>query len=887
MGVKVSEVKLSEVKRREVKRREVKRNGYLNIPSKGKNIPKKNSLNEKNETHAKDVSVLSQEELPKEEVASDAKMYKCFITTKNNGNKMETGEGGSEVKEIVTVEGLQLQAGELGGGKRGKETGAQVGTQEGLQGSVHGGAQGIKGEAIQTGTQGAGQGSKGEAIQTGTQGAGQGSKGEAIQTGIQGAGQGSKVERMQRGIQEAGQGSKVERMQRGIQEAGQGSKVERMQRGIQEAEQGKKVERMQRGIQEAGQGKKGDKEEDAQEGNEEDAQGNEEGVDEVDEGENEDGGEGIDETYDEQLEAEEGDREIADKEEADMEAAYIEQQELNEMKEAKSKVVDSEDLSNDTNGNGSNGYSTSVGSNGESSKESINRRSNRQRKRQRNRRRNRKRNRRRNRSNSKRNNNASSYKIKKNILEGKKSINGTSNLRDIENHRYTNVVNNKNEYTSMDSNEAIYEERKQKILLIHLLKNIKDLLYRQKKNFNNFLSFLSENYASYEKFNSVRKNVNFINSGRYNSGGSYSSDKRNVGNTQQVGETGDDYLSESFLSLSDKQYTKKNGMSNVSIKNVGNKYKNESETLKSEIYDSRELEEEENDQVDDKKEDDIQDDESNDDVYDKKKDPKKFGQIKEMLQKVLEIKDLTDKQKEYLKVIIKVLELEDDLLNKEKLQLELDKNIINLLMGKSNELRNIAVQLSKEKGENEGSQRVDLAQNIVSNLLNFSVELKNTGNIVYNNMQGQGEMLQNVEKNIHKAEEQLKNVRVHTEYRNRDTPKEDPSDDHPSDDDNPSNDNSSDDNPNDNNTDGAKAIIDNKDFIQYCNENDEICKKSYSPLKNTKGGQYYGSTTYTVNTPYNYKKFKLNESMKNHFFNIFVKESAMLKKLYKLLYELF
>ncbi|EWC89366.1 hypothetical protein PFNF54_01837, partial [Plasmodium falciparum NF54] len=77
-----------------------------------------------------------------------------------------------------------------------------------------------------------------------------------------------------------------------------------------------------------------------------------------------------------------------------------------------------------------------------------------------------------------------------------------------ENDYKNNHDDDKKKYTDDSNEENIYEERNQKILLIHLLKNIKELLNRQRQNFNNFLSFLSENYQSYEKFYKSQKYQN-------------------------------------------------------------------------------------------------------------------------------------------------------------------------------------------------------------------------------------------------------------------------------------------------------------------------------------------------------------------------------------------
>ncbi|EUD65254.1 hypothetical protein C922_04383 [Plasmodium inui San Antonio 1] len=480
-------------------------------------------------------------------------------------------------------------------------------------------------------------------------------------------------------------------------------------------------------------------------------------------------------------------------------------------------------------------------------------------------------------------------------------------LKSIESHDNSSEGKRKGkgEKGTNEENESLYEEKRQKILMIHLLKTIKEHLDRQKQNFNSFLSFLSESYASYERFH-VFKKVNDMYSG--------------VGEEMAI-------TSQSFLSLQEES-TPRCGKQNVGgvlrsgakaaamgLNNGGSSSSGggmDEESEEEEKEDATEDEEGENQKNEDaaQKGDAPQNGDNSDggkipgenptntDDQDKdaKKSSEKMKQIKGFLYEMLQSEELGPKQKEYLQVILQILTLEDDLLQKEQMQVQLNKKIIDVLLGKSNELRDIAVHLSREgSGEAEGNQRVDLAQNIVSNLLNFSVELKNTGNIVYNNIQGQGDLLQSIEKSINKAEDGLKNVRVHTEYKGRkkDDPTVDPTVD-------PSNDPSNDD-PSSNdvvqNKGGATTSRDatKSEFLQYCDageaEANSTCpfksvsssKSGSAAMKQSSGGdlQKDSASKGTKN------KFTLDETMKNHFFNNFVKDSVTLRKLYRLLYDMF
>lgn len=461
----------------------------------------------------------------------------------------------------------------------------------------------------------------------------------------------------------------------------------------------------------------------------------------------------------------------------------------------------------------------------------------------------------------------------------KKKNNVINTMKEIENHDDSAEGKGKKE-----DNESLYEEKKQKILMIHVLKSIKEHLDRQKKNFNNFLSFLSESYASYEKFY-VSRNVNGVHSG--------------VQNGMSEEETG--ITSQSFLSLQEESVPKC-----AMKKGQGGLLASAGSTSGGETNEEVEEEAQEDEPEDEEGEGNLGGDSSAVDNSgsgggssggnantsdDKKKDEKnpsnQMNKIKNILYGMLRSKELSAKQKEYLRVILQILTLEDDLLQKEKMQVEVNKKIIDVLLGKSNELRNLAVHLSKgegETGEAEGNQRVDLAQNIVSNLLNFSVELKNTGNIVYNNIQGQGDLLQSIEKNINKAEEQLKNVRVHTEYKG--AKKEEPTTVDPS----------NNDNTEKNKEDAhSQKKVSESEFLQYCDADEadpnSTCPfKSVSSSKNGSGkvnNNIVGDTEKKITAKGTYNKFTLDETMKNHFFSNFVKDSITLRKLYRLLYDMF
>ncbi|CAD2088224.1 rhoptry-associated leucine zipper-like protein 1, putative [Plasmodium vinckei brucechwatti] len=353
------------------------------------------------------------------------------------------------------------------------------------------------------------------------------------------------------------------------------------------------------------------------------------------------------------------------------------------------------------------------------------------------------------------------YENNKNNSNSKEVNNKLRNNLSVANYEDKKDSNNAATYFS----DILYEEKKRKILLIHILKNIKKTLHRQNENFNNFLSFLSENYENYEKFTLLKNNPNM--------------NKNNL------------------------------------------KYSNM-------LPGNANLEKSDN---------------------------------------------ISFQQKEYLKLIIQVLELEGDLLDKEKIQVELNKDIINVLMGKSNELRDLAIKLSNENGESEGSQRVDLAQNIVSNLLNLSVELKNTGNIVYNNIQGQGELLQTIDKTMSKAGNELKNIRVHTAYKGVN-----------SNDDIENNDDNNDNNENNDNNDNNE----NNDNITGAGKN---VKSKYYKNNDKKNAPKYGLKKFNTlgnndNKKNDLKHFNLDDNMKNHFFNLFKKDEMTLKKLYTMLSNL-
>ncbi|ANQ06148.1 Uncharacterized protein PCOAH_00004400 [Plasmodium coatneyi] len=489
----------------------------------------------------------------------------------------------------------------------------------------------------------------------------------------------------------------------------------------------------------------------------------------------------------------------------------------------------------------------------------------------------------------------------KKAAKGRKKNNVVNALKEIESHD-----NSTGEKGTNEDNESLYEEKKQKILMIHVLKSIKEHLDRQKKNFNSFLSFLSESYASYEKFH-VLKNVSGVHSG--------------VGEEMAV-------TSQSFLSLQEESAPKcaqqkgQGGLlrsgtkAAVTSKNSGCNSCSGSSSSSGGGMNEVSDEEAQDDEPEDEEGETPQngDGPQSGDVpqsgdisggenvdgggspddntttideqdNDEKKPSEKMNKIKSVLYDMLKSKELSSKQKEYLRVILQILTLEDDLLQKEKMQVEVNKKIIDVLLGKSNELRNIAVHLSKGEGagEAEGNQRVDLAQNIVSNLLNFSVELKNTGNIVYNNIQGQGDLLQSIEKNINKAEDQLKNVRVHTEYKGakKEQPTVDPS----------SNDVVG------NNNEGAtsQTEVSESEFLQYCDA-DGADANSTCPFKpvssskkgsSTANGSTAGVTEKNAATKGTQNKFTLDETLKNHFFNNFAKDSMTLKKLYRLLYDMF
>ncbi|GAB64849.1 hypothetical protein PCYB_032600, partial [Plasmodium cynomolgi strain B] len=488
------------------------------------------------------------------------------------------------------------------------------------------------------------------------------------------------------------------------------------------------------------------------------------------------------------------------------------------------------------------------------------------------------------------------------------NFNMVNALKAIESHDNSSegTKKSKRERGTNEENESLYEEKKQKIMMIHLLKSIKEHLDRQKKNFNSFLSFLSESYESYERFY-VFKSASGVRSGvgeemaitsqsflslqeesaprcgeQKGQGGLLKSGGKSGGGMDEEGDEGmEEVVQEDAPEDEDGEGTswgespkKGEAPQNGGGSQKGGGSQNGEAPQIGEAPPNGENPADNGTTIDDQDK-------------DSKKPSEKIQKIKDFLYDMLQSKELSKKQKEYLKVILQILTLEDDLLQKEKLQVEVNKKIIDVLLGKSNELRNIAVHLSKGEGagETEGNQRVDLAQNIVSNLLNFSVELKNTGNIVYNNIQGQGELLQSIEKNINKAEDELKNVRVHTEYKGK--KKEEPPVD-------PSN--------NDvveNNKEGPTSSkeINGSEFLQYCDaaeaEADSDATCPFKPVSSSKKGSAAmnhsttGATQKKVTTKATHKKFILDETMKNHFFNNFVKDSVTLKKLYRLLYDMF
>ncbi|SCM19995.1 rhoptry-associated leucine zipper-like protein 1, putative [Plasmodium chabaudi chabaudi] len=424
------------------------------------------------------------------------------------------------------------------------------------------------------------------------------------------------------------------------------------------------------------------------------------------------------------------------------------------------------------------------------------------------------------------------YENNTNNANPKETNNNLRNNLTVENYEDKKDSNN----PAANFSDILYEEKKRKILLIHILKNIKKTLHRQNENFNNFLSFLSENYENYEKFTLLKNNPNKNNL-------TYSNMLLGNANPETI---------QSFLSIQE---------------NNNNKC-----LVKTQKDDNNDIPNDDNNDNDfpndDNNDDDFPNDDNNtDDDGKKEKGSKEIQEVIDMLKKLLESDNISFQQKEYLKLIIQVLELEGDLLDKEKIQVELNKDIINVLMGKSNELKDLAIKLSNENGESEGSQRVDLAQNIVSNLLNLSVELKNTGNIVYNNIQGQGELLQTIDKTMSKAGNELKNIRVHTAYKNGK-----PTDDNNNNDDN--NDNN-DNNPNNDNVTGAGKRVKSKYYKKYGKKN-----------KSKHGLKQFNNLGNNDNKNNNLKHFNLDNNMKNHFFNIFKKDEITLKKLYTMLSNL-
>ncbi|CRG94453.1 rhoptry-associated leucine zipper-like protein 1, putative [Plasmodium gallinaceum] len=425
--------------------------------------------------------------------------------------------------------------------------------------------------------------------------------------------------------------------------------------------------------------------------------------------------------------------------------------------------------------------------------------------------------------------NTTPSKIKYLLEEKGKNI-PNNNLRTIKTHdhdkdkkeKMDEIIHKDDDNNDMKiDRDSVYEERKQKILLIHLLKNIKDLLDRQRDNFYNFLSFLSENYASYENLYSTKKNIN---------------SKENRFNKTRDDKIRNTITTSSFLSLKD---------SLSPIENMGNNFiKNDNEDNNT-IMKPKNV----NIKYEQKKRD--NDNEKESDIF----------QLKNALNKIIESNVISDKQKDYMLLIKNILEIEDEILNKEKLQYNINQKMIPILNEKSDELKNIALKLSNENKESQNSQRVDLAQNIVSNLLNLSVELKNTGNIVYSNIQGQGELIQNIENNINKTQKDLQDVRSHISNE-------------------PNN------NENENKENEFKKINEINRYQNICNTEDNSNNAS-DIFNSTNCLQNYRFSPNPIQTKNNYKKFKVDESMKKYFFNIFVKEAVMLKKLYKMLYDIF
>ncbi|CAD2088255.1 rhoptry-associated leucine zipper-like protein 1, putative [Plasmodium vinckei lentum] len=420
-----------------------------------------------------------------------------------------------------------------------------------------------------------------------------------------------------------------------------------------------------------------------------------------------------------------------------------------------------------------------------------------------------------------------------------KEVNNLRNNLSVANYEDKKDSNNAAAYFS----DILYEEKKRKILLIHILKNIKKTLHRQNENFNNFLSFLSENYENYEKFTLLKNNPNM--------------NKNNLKHSNMLSGNANLESIQSFLSIQE----------NNNNKCLLKTKKDDNNDIPNDDNNDNDFPSDDNNDIDFPS-----DDNNSDDDGKKENGAKEIQEVIDMLKKLLESDNISFQQKEYLKLIIQVLELEGDLLDKEKIQVELNKDIINVLMGKSNELRDLAIKLSNENGESEGSQRVDLAQNIVSNLLNLSVELKNTGNIVYNNIQGQGELLQTIDKTMSKAGNELKNIRVHTAYKgvnsNDDIENNDDNNDNENNDNNDNNEN------NDNITGAGKGV-----------------KSKYYKNNGKKNTPKYGLKQFNTlgnndNKKNDLKHFNLDDNMKNHFFNLFKKDEVTLKKLYTMLSNL-
>ncbi|VWU50416.1 rhoptry-associated leucine zipper-like protein 1, putative [Hepatocystis sp. ex Piliocolobus tephrosceles] len=442
-------------------------------------------------------------------------------------------------------------------------------------------------------------------------------------------------------------------------------------------------------------------------------------------------------------------------------------------------------------------------------------------------------------------------------------------------------VNNNDDMDNKDDNNVnmLEDERKRKALLIRILKNIKDILHKQKVNFNDFVTYLSENYTIYEKV-TLPKQINMINANK---------------NKLHLQKTGNNETNSSFLNLTEPNSLKRKMVSS------GNKLKTETGGkggLDISLMMPGESEEPTDNRGDDSNDENrdegnhdrsgeidiiIGGDRENDQTGNNNENTNNeenvtsadWEKMNSILSELIDSESITENQKKYLKIIKKILDLEGELLNKEMLQHELSKNIIDMLLNKSNELRSIAVRLINENKEAGGSQRVDLAQNIVSNLLNFSIELKNTGNIVYNNIQGQGDLLQAIENKLSDAQSSLRDISVHTIYKNRD--KTDIGDG----DNNDGGDNDGGDSDNNNNNDNnSDNVIDKEIFMQHHNfnvKNNTQVPTNYK--KNSSTLNEYNITKYKSN-------FKISKSMKDRFFDTFAKEEMALKRLFKLLYDI-